>query len=379
MSDKKNIKAAVLSVSFIGMGTSAIAAILDNIASEFPMVSIGTIQFLMTFTSFFVIAFSLAAPSIGNRFGQNNTASFGCFLFIVSGILSFLFHKRLELLFLFAAIMGSGIGLSVPFCNGVIAQAFDGDERNAMMGNQASATNIGAMLMTFTGGFLASIHWSYNYLVYLIAIPGLLLSKKYMPHEEKKEKSSSIFHLLKNQKIRYYAILAGTVTLLFNTAPTNLSMLIAEKQFGNSTISGITNAILLASGTVSGILFGRIRKHLGRRIIALGLFSIMVGHIICAKASTFPMLILGCIISGSAISEIMPQLMLDAADNSNGNTSASSSLIMAFGNIGIFASPVITRLATILLKNSLTVSRFVVSSTIAGIVACVILYFLRDH
>ena len=156
-------------------------------------------------------------------------------------------------------------------------------------------------------------------------------------------------------------------------------MLIAEKQFGNSTISGITNAILLASGTVSGILFGRIRKHLGRRIIALGLFSIMVGHIICAKASTFPMLILGCIISGSAISEIMPQLMLDAADNSNGNTSASSSLIMAFGNIGIFASPVITRLATILLKNSLTVSRFVVSSTIAGIVACVILYFLRDH
>lgn len=276
-------------------------------------------------------------------------------------------------------MMGAGIGLSVPFCNGVIAQSFEGDERDTMMGKQASVTNVGAMLMTCAGGFLASIHWSYNYLVYLIALPGFYLSAKYMPQREVKTKRSNIFRLLADRNICRCAILAGVVTLLFNTAPTNLSMLIAEKQFGNSAAAGIASALLLASGTVSGMLFGKIRKHLGRKILVLGMLSIMIGHFICARASSYPVLLLGCIVSGSAISEIMPQLMLDAADASNGNTAGSSSLIMAFGNIGGFASPIITRLAALLIQNPLTESRFIVSAVISGIVACIVTFYCRKN
>ena len=70
MADRKNtgvLKCAILTMSFVQMGTNGIAPILAQIAAEFPSASSSAIQFLMTFPSIFCVIFTMLAALLSNR------------------------------------------------------------------------------------------------------------------------------------------------------------------------------------------------------------------------------------------------------------------------------------------------------------------------
>lgn len=258
------IRAAILAISVVQMGTNAISPILADIAAAFPQAGSSSIQLLMTFPSLFVIAFSLLAASFARRVPKKWIAAVGCGLFCLSGVLSFLLHGTLPLLFAWAGMTGIGIGLVVPMATSLVNDCFTGPQQEQMMGWQSSAANVGAMLMTFLGGLLASIHWSCNYLVYLIALPGLLLAATCLPASAGRQpekaadapRQAGFLTLLGRRPVLVGCLLSAAVTMLFNTAPTNLSMFVTEKGIGSAAQAGTATTLLLLSGTVGGLCYG---------------------------------------------------------------------------------------------------------------------------
>lgn len=236
---KNKIKAAILAISVVQMGTNAISPILADIAAAFPQADSSSIQFLMTFPSLFVIVVSLLAASLTRRISKKYIVAVGCGLFSLSGVLSWLFHGSLPLLFLWAAFMGVGIGLVVPMATSLVSDCFEGGEQQTVMGWQSSAANVGAMAMTFLGGLLAAVHWNCNYLVYLIAVPGLVLSLTCLPRNAGQQPQASstgtgFFTLLRRIPVLTGCLLAAAVTMLFNIVPTNLSMYVTETGIGSA-------------------------------------------------------------------------------------------------------------------------------------------------
>ena len=380
---KKNnimVKITILLISVVQMGTNAISPVLSDIASAFPDASASTVQFLMTFPSLMVLFFSLISSVIAEKVAKKYISSFGCFLFCISGLLSFLMHDNLVTLFVFSGLMGIGIGLVVTMALSLVSDCFEGEERQNMMGLQSTAANFGAMAMTFASGILGAIHWHCSYLVYFIALPGAILSLMFLPkvtqsnNEDKeiKKAKSSLLDLVKKSDILLCCLMALLVTLLFNTIPTNLSMLLQEKGIGNAAQAGTAVTLLLLSGAIGGMAYGPLSKHLNKFTMVFGFTMLAIGQLICLTAGNIVFVYVGCLIGGCAISTVMPQVTLDAAAKSDGNTSGSSALVMAASNLGGFCAPFITILAKMLSGSNAVSSRFVLS-VILGIILIVFL------
>lgn len=377
----RSIQSAILAMSVVQMGTNAISPILADIAAAFPQAGPSSIQFLMTFPSLMVLFFSLLAAMAAARIPKKYLAAAGCGLFAASGLLSWLFHGSLALLFLWAAMMGVGIGLVVPMATSLVTDFFTGPAGQRMMGLQSTAANAGAMLMTFLGGLLAGIHWSCNYLVYLIAAPGMVLALLCLPRRAANAPDGpaggSMLPLLKKPVVLRTCLLALLVTMLFNTAPTNLSMLLEENGLGTAAQAGTATTLLLLSGAAGGLCFARLAKVLGRRVVVFGFAMLALGQLICALAPSLAAVFAGCLICGCAISTVMPQAMLEASAQSGGNTAGTSALAMASSNLGGFCAPLLTLLAQALTGSASTAPRLAVSAAAAALTAAVLLVTLR--
>lgn len=385
--NKTRIKAAILAISVVQMGTNAISPILADIAAAFPQAGSSSVQLLMTFPSLLVIVVSLVAASLAARVPKKYLAAWGCGLFSLSGVLSWLFHGSLALLFAWAGMMGIGIGLVVPMATSLVSDCFEGAQRQTVMGWQSSAANVGAMAMTFLGGLLATLHWSCNYLVYLIALPGLVLALTCLPRSAGRmasqsgqmDKGPGYFALLRRFPVLSGCLLAAAVTMLFNVVPTNLSMYVTEKGIGSAAQAGTATSLLLFSGTVGGLCYGALSKRLGRYVMAFGFSMLAIGQVVCSMAPTMSVVYVGCLICGCSISTVMPRAMLEMAEASDGNPAATAALAMSASNLGGFCAPVITSASQAITGSAAVAPRLVLGAGCALLVAVLVMIMVRTQ
>lgn len=374
MADRKNtgvLKCAILTMSFVQMGTNGIAPILAQIAAEFPSASSSAIQFLMTFPSIFCVIFTMLAALLSNRLPKRILALAGLSIVAAGGILACLFHGSLAILFVWAAFLGIGIGMTAPIAPSLINELFSGAERQTLLGLQNSAANVGSMLMTFLGGFLAAAGWNFGYLVYLLGIPGILFTLKGVPARTVSAKDAGEvrrppFRLV----ILPEMLIAFVFLMLFSSGPANLSMLVEERALGGTAVSGVMSTLFLLGGTIAGILYGRIAGKLGEKTIPLGGILLAVGALLISAAGNVFVLSAGCLIAGSSISLVMPSCM-GAASRLPGYETLSSAMILSSSNVGVFIMPLLTSATAVITGSGATSYRFVAVALIAAVLAVI--------
>lgn len=367
---KKGIKAAIITMSFIQMATNGIASILANISEQFTNISISTVQFLMTFPSLFIIIVTLLAAWLCQYFSKRKLVCFGLVLVCISGILSFMFYESIIALFACAGILGIGVGFVASIAISLIPDYFEGEEQEKLMGIQTTAANAGSMIMTFVGGLLACIYWNFNYLIYLIAIPGIVLTICFIPEgkrdKQKKCKISSLGFAC------YYCLITLLFMLVFYIGPTNISLFIQEMKVGNAMSSGIGTTILLLGGAITGIIFGKINKLIGQKTISAGFLVLAIGFINMSLSRNIGIFYIGCFIAGSSISFVMPQCMLQiAAKGSLETITLAMALAMATSNLGTFIAPVLTSISKVVMNSNLAKDRILFTAIISIVISIV--------
>ena len=138
----------------------------------------------MTFPGLFILITSLLSAFLARYISQKKLAVTGLILNTATAVGGFLFHGNIVVLFCWAAALGLGIGMWMPLVNAIASAHFEGNERASLLGRISSAQNIGAVFMTVVGGALAVIAWHFVYLVYFIAVPGLICAVIYLPDEK---------------------------------------------------------------------------------------------------------------------------------------------------------------------------------------------------
>ena len=259
------LKLAIITMSFAQLGTNGISPILAQIQEAFPQASAANIQFLMTFPSIFSLIFAMICAFLSDRISKKVLGVSGLSCFILAGVLGCLFHGSLAVLFVWAAILGIGIGLAAPLAPALVNESFTGTEKQTMLGWQNASSSAGSMIMTFLGGILAVAGWHFGYLVYLIGIPGLIFALIAVPGRKKSVDTISVdqasdtttgssssdrgpFKLV----IWREMVITFVLLIVFSAVPANLSMLVAERSLGSTTISGTMSTLFLCGGLLCG-------------------------------------------------------------------------------------------------------------------------------
>ena len=378
--NKKNLlKAAIITMSLVQMGTNGIAPILSDIAAAFPECSTTTIQFLMTFPSIFCLIFTMLSAFLSDRLPKKTLGVAGLSIICLSGVAACLFHSSIIILYVWAAFLGIGIGMVAPLAPALVNECFTGKEKQTMLGWQNSANNIGSMIMTFAGGFLATLGWNFGYLVYLLGIFGIIFALLGVPGKSKA--NSNTLSAVKQDnsdptrgKFRLVILKEMIVTCLFlfiySAAPANLAMLVTERGLGDASFAGTVSTMFLLGGMITGLLFGLISSVLKKWTAMCGAFILAIGAVIIAISQGTVSLIIGCLVAGASISMILPVCM-GSASRLKGYETLNSAMILSSSFIGVFLAPLITNIGALISGSESTTYRFFSIAGIAVILAII--------
>lgn len=357
--NKSGIKITLLTISLGQMGSLAISSVISNILEAMPTVSTQTAQFLMTFPGLFILFTSFLSAYLTSFFSYRAVVIAGLILNIAAAFGGFLFHGNIVFLFCWAAAFGAGVGLWLPLISATASGYFEDAERASLLGRISGAQNIGAITMTVIGGALALLSWYYVYLVYFIAVPGLVCALLYFPkntesaQKPRRAKAAGAKRFsLKEVGIDGSVLLFGGMQLLFsipyNAGPANFSLIVSENGLGNSSTAGILSGLFLFGGIISGWLFGALEKRMRTLTIPLGFFLLALGFVGLALTKNLIAIMLFTVIGGTGISLTLPQANLGVVKNKRPEQYAlATATLMALGNLGAFLSPLTTSLAAV--------------------------------
>lgn len=345
----KKIKSILLGYTLLStacllsISGAMMAPILGSIGKEF--VGIKPIILKLTVSISFlpqILVCLMVGRFVSGKVKKRNILIIGLILYLVAGCIGFL-SPNIQVLLISRLIIGVSIGIISTIGPSLIADNYDGEKREKMMGYNMAFLNIGSVIGSLTAGIFATINWRTVFLLNSFAFLTLLFSifliKEQELEDEKEEKvriNPQIFKLFS------YCII---ITILFGTIATNLSLYIEGEKLGGPEFVGI---IMASSGIVSflsGLFLTNIMKLLKQTFILVVLLVAMVGFGLIAFGPSGIIVLIGVCLIFSANGLLIPIILLKGTNIVEQSLrTLAVSIINAGLSIGMFISPLIFEL-----------------------------------
>ncbi len=375
----------IYAVGFLQMGGIGISPVLAELGKAFPQYSTTAIQFTSSIVSLFVVLTNLITGWLCARFPKKYLTAFGCGLAVLFALLATAFNSSLPQLYLWAALLGVGTSIASTVSMAIVNEMFEPEECVSVFGVRACFSSVGAMLMTFIGGRLVGISWRYGFLVYLIMLPGLLLSLLWFPKDTKiaKNNASASTEPFSVRKLVFPCFVGFSVSLLYSTAMVNVAMLVAESGFvpaeQAASMAGTLSTVFLAIGGVTGLVVDKIAKKIGLHCMTLGFAGLLVGYLGIFFANSYPMLIVASLFCGGAITLVMPHAQVLSSEAGGAKQELGLSIGQIFANSGNILAPLITNLSMLIFGTAIVKYRFLTAACLALVVMVITAVYVQKQ
>ncbi len=314
MSKDTKARIGIFSLTLLSMASLGITPSIALIMAAFPESSATDVQQLTAIPNFVAIIMALLFSVGANKIPRKVVALAGPVFVALGGLLPYFFGNSLAFLLVCSGIVGAGVGCVSNITQVLITELVSPEKRQATMAQNVIFVNIGAIIMTTCGGMLAAGGWKNNYLIYLVAIPVLLLAfvfiPFYRPEASEAEKPAADAAAPAGPKpslgVKPF-IVAGiilTVNCVYSAFANNASILIINGGLGDSSAVGIVNSVSTIGGMVAGVILGKIleNRSIQRISLALGLIVMGAGMVTMAFAPSVVVMCVAAFLIGFALS-----------------------------------------------------------------------------
>jgi MFS family permease len=365
---KKILMITLLCIAFVQMPhlalNPAIAVIKESV---FPNRSLSEIQTALSLPNLISMAAAvISALLIGKSIISKKAAVIaGLVCVTMTGVFALLMHTQFWHIIILSVVMGAGIGMYIPSTMSTLFDNYTEGERQIITGYQTSFINLGGILMSALGGYLASLMWYGGYLAMFFTLPVAMLALFTIPKVKKEHKASGGTSAAVKSKLPldvfYYGAFILIFMLIYNVLGANISSHIQAANIGDSRTAGIAMAVQMAGGVASGLVFSKLSAKLRDYVIFLAFLSIFIGYtILNIGHSSLLLVYIGVFVTGMSLSLIIPQCLFSVSnivDPTNSSTATSIVSCLAPGTGG-FLSPVVFTNLTSLIGGDSTNFRF---------------------
>ncbi|EIW16628.1 MFS transporter [Pelosinus fermentans] len=344
-------KSAVLSIAALLYTVKMAGPALGAIKQAFPGVSPIMIQQLLTIPPMMMIVGSLVTARLQQVIPKKKILYIGILLQIICGIMP-AFYGDITFMLITRVFFGLGYGMTFPLASSLIADLFEGKERDAMMGYKSAVGAAAGVVFQMLGGFLAAIDWRYNFLGLLILIPIYLMVLYKVPEPEKapvvKTATGSRFGGITSTTWFIYAF-----NMVFNILQysfiTNVALVMASEKIGGPAQAGTVLTIFTVAALIAGVFYGKISQLFKEYTLALAFAFLGAAFLVIAHYNTYEMFLLGAILYGLGFGTYNPEITIRTIKSVDKSavTVAMSFFVCSMG-IGQFGSPFLVYIATIL-------------------------------
>lgn len=301
---------AILSLSFISAGASAVNPALQGLAGAYPDLPFTTILLVATLPTLMYIPFSIIAGAVaGSKIKFRTLALLGAVLWVVGGLAPLVFRNFTAILAA-RVLFGIGLGIVSPLASALILRLFDGKKRASLMGFGSAMMNAGGIVFMLLGGVLAATFVHNVWFDYLFGVVALLLLVLWLPEPAKIEKAQSGVKTSMPAGVWVYVFLMFLFTTLMYPMLLSMSTLIVKGGLGTAAAAGLVLSLFTGGGFLSSLVYGKVSSKVGRFSLALSLALFAIGIGLIATSASLAVVIVGAVIAGFGSGIQFPAIMM---------------------------------------------------------------------
>ena len=344
---KNRAKIGIYLISILMMGAIGISSALATIGAHFSQYDQTYIANLASVVALAVIPTTIVTGKLMDFVSKKTLTLVGIVLFLVGGVTP-VFMTDFNVILGFRVIFGVSVGLIQTLCAALVAENYEGVDRDKVMGTMNSFQMLGCIVMQIVGGRLAELSWNTVFWVHLIAVVGLV-GWFFLPNHKPARVSAAANPAAPKEKFQITGgcVLAWVLMLIYFIAgqvySNCISYVIAENGIGSAMDAGMAITMFAIGGFCMGFFFSKVSAGFRRATLGFGLLVSTIAYIIVALSGSLTMLYIGSFVTGLGFSICMPSLMNGAANSVN---AASAGVAVAVAtclqNVGQTVSPYIT-------------------------------------
>ena len=184
------LKLTLLLVSSLTiMSVITISPALPQMVKVFSQVNNAAflVKLVLTIPALMIAIFSPITGRLIDRYGRLRILWFSLVLYAISGSAGYYLNNIYQIL-VSRAVLGLSVGMSMTIVITLIADYFEGMERQKFVGLQIAFMSMGGILFIGLGGILADIGWRYPFLIYLFSLLVLPLAVMFLDEPKVGEK-----------------------------------------------------------------------------------------------------------------------------------------------------------------------------------------------
>ncbi|MCZ0861147.1 MFS transporter [Methanocorpusculum sp. MG] len=308
----------LLSSTLILMGGAAVAPALPSISAAFPDASETMVSLIITLPSLAVALTGFLLGAFSDRIGRLPVLIGSILLFTVAGTSGY-YLDSLEAILVGRFIVGIGIGGITTTITSLIAEYYSGITRTKVLGYQAGAMGIGALILETGGGFLAGVSWRISFLIYLIGaviLIGIFLTmrepkRECVPYQSEPGNPSAAAVLSVTELAILYVTLFLGVALFF-LMPTKLPYLLSGLLGSDAAIiSGVILGLMGVASMVASVNVWRIVRRVNRQVvIGLAFVCMAAGMLLLGVVSDLVPVVAAVAVIGFGNGLLMPSITM---------------------------------------------------------------------
>ena len=227
-------------------------------------------KLMLTIPSIVIALFAPVAGIFVDKIGRLKPLFMGLGLFVIGGSSGFYLHDFYAIL-IGRAVLGVGVALVMTSSTALIGDYFSEGARHKFMSTQGMAVGFGGIIFIISGGFLAQLHWSYPFAIYLI--PLLFLPLMVYALYEPKTHQTTVGEItaVEPKLLPVYAT-AFFAMVLFYMMPTQLPYLVIDELGGTPSSIGLVIGCAMFVNALTSMRYASIKGRLSYRAIFMVTF-----------------------------------------------------------------------------------------------------------
>lgn len=372
--NKKVIAAGLLVMSLTMACNSALSPILAEVGKFFPDASDSAIQIVLTLINLTTLPAMILEPMLEPLITKRNIAVIGTALMLAGGLMPQALNSQLWMLYAASIVIGVGLSFVVVTSSSLISDYFTGLDKSRVMGFQSIFVSIGGTIIAKGSGLLTAMAgWKRGYLVFLIALPIIIIILLTVPKGETTPKAEKGGSGGISGSMVYFGALCLITGIFVATFNTNIAMYIDRKGIGDASTAGTVASIMQVIGIIGGLMLGFVVKTFKRFTIGASILVMAAGTAIVGMTTSFPMICIGAVLVGIGFAIRNPGAVTFGANMvPAAQASLAIAIISATYNVGNFISAYVVNPVAGLMGDDIA-NRFTVSAAalaVIGIVAC---------
>ena len=348
-------KISILSLSLLLISTYAVSAVLPAMLEHFSDHSRTEVEQLIPITSFAIMIVILLNGWLSKILSERISIILGIILIAAAGSVP-VFVQQYEVMFVSRLLLGVGIGLVNFHAINLINKRYEGNERSSLLGFRSAAEMLGNAALTLIAGQLLLFGWNRAFLVYLAAIPVLLLYLCFVPKHASEMKREKVSEQDRKKKswtdIRGHlgflisSAFLGAMVICMNSANTlRIPSLVLERGIGTESQASVVLSAMMASGILGGICFGGLARKLKGKMTAVSMMLFGGGMMLIAVSGNMFVLGLGAVLAGASQNLVGTALFNNVGEKlPTGLVSLGTTFVLVGCNLGSSSSALLLKL-----------------------------------